>query len=247
MNKQIFKAVALLVGAGMLAAPALAQNSKGSGASFLLSDGGQNSVQSAAGTPAGVAGTGACFDMTGAQSWDLEGDADNIVVDIPIGSGNAMTAVAWDVGLTTVGSSWLSEARVKWTSTGDTTTGLFLTVGIGDDTTGDSEYSSMGFIDLTDNGIPDVMPDADGILRLEFFESFDDNSDAVDADWRNAASPAVCPGISILCTDQNACNSAVALVQGQLAQSVPADAPWAIALLIMLLGGIGFVMVRRFA
>ena len=44
-------------------------------------------------------------------------------------------------------------------------------------------YSSGGIIDFTDNGIPDILALGDGQLPIQFFESFDDNADALDANY----------------------------------------------------------------
>jgi len=161
-------------------------------------------------TTSAPSGSVAEFSAVGVESWDAQLDPDNNVFEVNIGAGNAMTGVSWDVGVATVGASWLSEAQVAFTSTSDTASGLFLTVGAGEDDPGDMEFSSEGVLVFADNMIDDVEVDADGILRIEFFESFDDTADAIDANWRNAAEPFVVPGFGITCTDQAACDAAFA-------------------------------------
>ncbi|NKI34199.1 IPTL-CTERM sorting domain-containing protein [Wenzhouxiangella sp. XN79A] len=189
-----------------------------------------------------------CFSFDGIDSWDGLDDADNIVVDLDIGAGNALTGVGWDIGIATVGASWLSEATIQHSdSTGSSDpNAINLRVGVGSDAPGDQDFTSAGAIVVfADNALPDIVAGPDGILRLQIFEGFDDNPDAVDANMRNAAMPALCPGLALQCSDQAACNAAV----GGLPESqpVPVNSPWALALMMLVLAGLGIVAVRRFA
>ncbi len=189
-----------------------------------------------------------CLSFDGIDSWDGLDDADNIVIDLNIGAGNTLTGVGWDIGVATVGASWLSEATIQHSdSTGSADpNAINLAVGTGDDAPGDQDYTSGGaIVDFSDNGLPEITAGADGILRLQIFEGFDDNTDAIDANMRNAAAPALCPGLALACTDQAACNgAALGLPQSQ---PVPVNNPWALGLLVLVLAGLGFVAVRRFA
>lgn len=116
-----------------------------------------------------------------AASWDEEGDLDNFADSINLGVGSIVTGVGWDVTITTVGASWLSEAVVSFAD-GSNTPGLYLTPGFANGAPGSMAFSSGGIVDLTDNSIPDINLTS-GNLDLEFFESFDDNIDGIDADW----------------------------------------------------------------
>ncbi|KAA0216703.1 MAG: hypothetical protein DYG94_12950 [Leptolyngbya sp. PLA3] len=116
------------------------------------------------------------------ESWDFELDSSNVVAVFDMGGPATIHGIGWDVTLSTVGASWLTEAYVNFGELGGTP-GLYLHPGAGTNSPGTASYSSGGIIDLTDNGIPDVVM-ASGMLRLEFFESFDDVADAVDAYWR---------------------------------------------------------------
>jgi len=181
----------------------------------LLSAGnGTDEVQSLDGAVLAPAGGGPSegVTMTGIESWDALDDADNIIIELDIGAGNTMTGSSFDCGIATVGASWLSEATVQFSdSTGSADpNAINLRPGAGNDASGDQEFSSAGIIDFSDNGLPDIVAGADGILRLQFFEGFDDVADAVDANWRNAAAPAVVAGLGIACTDQAACDEAAA-------------------------------------
>ncbi|MGI9291295.1 MAG: IPTL-CTERM sorting domain-containing protein, partial [Gammaproteobacteria bacterium] len=57
--------------------------------------------------------------------------------------------------------------------------------------------------------LPNLVPNADGEIHLQFVESFDDVPDAIDANHTNNAAPAVCGGLYFECTDQAACDAAV--------------------------------------
>ena len=122
------------------------------------------------------------IDIAGVESWDLAGDSSNTVLTVDLGGGSPITlnGIGWDVTLTTFGGSWLSEATAGFGPSG----GIEVSVspGAGDNFAGTASYSSGGVLDLTDNGIPNSgLPD--GMLRIEFYESFDDAADAVDATW----------------------------------------------------------------
>ncbi|MCL4220469.1 MAG: hypothetical protein KJZ65_03775 [Phycisphaerales bacterium] len=115
------------------------------------------------------------------DSVDLELDPDNVVFVFDMGGPATIHGIGWDVTITALGSSWLTEAYVNFGALGGTP-GLYLHPGAGFSNPGTGSYSSGGIIDLTDNGIPDVVI-ANGMMRLEFFESFDDVSNARDGFW----------------------------------------------------------------
>ena len=129
------------------------------------------------------------FDVTGILSMDLEADVDNevYIVDIasaiglPAGTAVEMDGIGWDVTLTTYDISWLSEATVYFDDTiNPDGSGLYLSVGAGDDLGGSETYSSGGIINFSDVGIANILL-PDGTLRLEFFEGWDDVADGADA------------------------------------------------------------------
>lgn len=122
-------------------------------------------------------------------SWDGLGDPDNTVMLIDmaalfgLASGSAidLNGIGWDVTVSTVGASWLSEATMYFDNqTQDSGAGIFLTVGIGNDFAGTANFTSGGIVKLADAGLPDLVL-ADGVLRIEFWESFDDVADDIDA------------------------------------------------------------------
>lgn len=127
------------------------------------------------------------YDISGQQSWDSLYDSSNTILYVPIPTGKVMTGIGWDVGIATVGGSYLSEATIYFDGSDRDGLGLFLTPGAGDFSPGTGYYSSP-VIDLTDNGIPDIPIQADGLLWIELFESYDDVADSVDADYLNVPS-----------------------------------------------------------
>jgi len=131
------------------------------------------------------------FDLAGIQSWDTLGDASNTVVLLDLaaalglasGTSIAFNGIAWDVTLSTIGGSWLSEAVMYFDDNiAPDLSGLFLTPGVGNSFSGTMSFSSGGILKLADAGIPDVVL-PNGILRIEFFENFDDVANAADANW----------------------------------------------------------------
>lgn len=117
-------------------------------------------------------------DISGINSWDADGSANNesLLADLgmPGFDNYTVLGVGWDVNLETVGASWLSEMVIN---IGD---GVFITPGAGDDMAGVGTYSSGGILDLSDNGIPDIDLGAANEILLTFFEAYDDVVDEVD-------------------------------------------------------------------
>lgn len=164
------------------------------------------------------------IDIGGEQSWDLLSDASNTVLRIALPPGTLMNGIGWDVNLTTVGGSWLSEARFYFDGSDQDFSGLFLTPGVGDNFAGSDAYSSpvLAFRDI---GITDIEVQADGFLYIQLFEGFDDVADAVDADW-------VAPSSLTITYDAPA--------------PVPTMTEWGLIVLgVALLGGVLFMTMRR--
>lgn len=124
--------------------------------------------------------TGVTIDISGMNSWDLQGDPDNELLESALGGGFHIFGISWDVGISTVGESWLSEAVIGIEDE------LFLTLAAGDNFAGTASYSSGGIFDLVAIG-RDFFISEDGILNLEFFELFDDVDGAIDAHFRQGS------------------------------------------------------------
>lgn len=128
--------------------------------------------------PEGVPDSMLSVDITGVESWDLEGDPSNTVLTEVFGAGAVVTGLGYDVTITTVGASWLSEAEFNFGNDGGSV--IFANPGMGDGMPGTATYV-FPLIDLTDNALPNIPVGADNTLYMEFYETFDDVSDAVDA------------------------------------------------------------------
>lgn len=133
------------------------------------------------------------FNVAGIQSWDLVGSPNNTVVlfdaaaalGLPAGSPVTMNGVSWDVTLATEGQSWLSEMRVYFDdAVNPDLSGLFLRPGVSQANPGTGTFSSNGILKF--NSVNPPIPDIvlpNGILRMEFHETFDDVAGAVDGNW----------------------------------------------------------------
>ncbi|NOT29394.1 MAG: IPTL-CTERM sorting domain-containing protein [Planctomycetes bacterium] len=168
------------------------------------------------------------LDISGEESWDPLDDPSNTVVVVPLGVGAAMDGIGWDVNLTTIGGSWLSEARFYFDGSDHDLTGLFLTPGVGNNFGGTNvNFTSGGVIDLTDNAIADIPVLGDGNLYIQLYEGFDDVGDAADATWVAGSELTIS-------------------YSGGGPPAVPTVGEWGlIALGVMLLGGVVVVTMRR--
>jgi hypothetical protein len=162
--------------------------------------------------PAAASADTYVFNVAGAQSFGELGDALNDVFTVNIGANSRITDVAYNVSLTAFSPSWLSEATLGFTSS-DLSEGVFLNPGFADNFSGTASYADSA--SLTDLGL-DFTVGADGILRLEFFEDFDDGSVAPDGVWNSGS-------ITFTYTPSGA-------------GAVPEPATWA-----MMIGGFGMV------
>jgi hypothetical protein len=124
------------------------------------------------------------LDLSGIESWDGASSELNDRFEPFLFPGAHILGVGFDLSITTFNGSWYSEATIGITNAlGD---GVFITPGIGDDFTGTTPrfYTSNGIIDLA-NALPstplDFFLNADGIANIEFFESFDDGQNEIDA------------------------------------------------------------------
>ncbi len=118
----------------------------------------------------------ASVNLGGSNSWDLQGSSFNEILSSAIGAGSQVTAIGWDnVTISTVGASWISEASVNFEDA------VFLTFGPSETFPGTATYSSGGLVDLVGLGLDFTV--ADGSLTMELFDSFDDVSGAIDANY----------------------------------------------------------------
>lgn len=122
-------------------------------------------------------------DVTGAQSHYDFGTAGNQVETYFIGAGSTITDVSYDVSITAFSPSYLSEATLAFTSSDvDAGDGVFLAPGFADAHSGTGNYADSA--NLVDLGLDFSVGD-DGLLRLEYFEDYDDASINPDAVWNS--------------------------------------------------------------
>ena len=123
------------------------------------------------------------FDVSDILSNDEIGAAINEVYNLDLGAGAHITGIGWDIDLYADTPSWLSEIAVQFSAT-DQLNWVSLTPGLDDDFSGSGSYSSGGVIDLVSLGYDFYLND-DGLLRLEFFEQFDDYPGDWDGLWES--------------------------------------------------------------
>jgi hypothetical protein len=121
------------------------------------------------------------FDVSGIFSYDGIGAAINERRAVALAPNATLVGIGWDVRLFADSPSWLSEMVVSFGSTSAEYI-VFLTPGVGDNFPGTRSYSSGGIVDLIGLGL-DFSVDADGLLRLEFFEDFVDFPGDWDGIW----------------------------------------------------------------
>ncbi len=118
--------------------------------------------------------------VAGAQSFAAFGSGSNTVQTFDIGALSRVTAIAFNVSITAFDPSYLSEASLGFTGSDLNGDGVFFTPANGDDVSGTANYS--GTANLVDRGL-DFAVGTDGILRLEYFEAFNDADVSPDALW----------------------------------------------------------------
>ena len=125
------------------------------------------------------------INVTGITSVAVAGAAGNTVLSFNVGAGSSVVGIGWDVNNTATSPSWLSEMAVGFRNT-DNTGGVNLTVGVGDDMPGTAAYSSGGILDLIGLGLS-FTANANGLVRVEFYESFNDSEVNPDGIWNSGS------------------------------------------------------------
>lgn len=120
-------------------------------------------------------------DVAGIQSHGEIDDPQNTVLNFNVGANSLITSVTFDVDITAFFPSYLSEIGLLFEAS-DLTGSLSLFPGGDDDSSGTRAYA--GFYDLADIEGEDrrFNVGSDGILRLQFFDGFDD-FDGADGQW----------------------------------------------------------------
>ena len=122
------------------------------------------------------------INVAGAQSFGARGSAGNQVATYLLGAGAHITSISYNVTIEAFSPSWLSEAGIAFTDSTPITDGVLLNPGIADDISGTRTYSDTA--NLVALGL-DFFLKADGLLRTEFYEDFNDSAVNPDAIWRS--------------------------------------------------------------
>lgn len=119
-------------------------------------------------------------DVTGIQSYDSFGASGNTVLYFYVGANTSVTSFSYDIQLTAHSRSWLSDIKLLFSGS-SVDAGVIFSPGETDNFSGTKAYAEPD-IDLTSLDLAfEVL--SDGILRLEFYESFDDLSASADGNW----------------------------------------------------------------
>ena len=201
----------LVLAAGIAVALAgTAQAAKPSGDGFMFKNARGQHVVSARGSFV-PSGSVPCLSAAGKTSNGVfaSGDANNSVVQLNIGAGNSLTGVAVDASVTANDPSWLAEAQITFSSSDTKDPNAITFTASQTEDPGTEEVTTEGVIMFADVPLGDIPVGADGILRIEWHEDFDDTSVDPDANWAAAAAPTVCQGLRLICTNQSACDVTV--------------------------------------
>lgn len=162
------------------------------------------------GRPGCTGGSTVCLSSAGAtaNAPHFSGDPDNTVRNLQIGAGNTLTGLALDLRVQAQSPSWLSEATLVFSSSNLAGNYTYWSPFEGYQQSGTGNFTSNGVLDLVANNLQ-ITAGSDGILRVEWSETFDDPAVNPDSLWANHPSPTVCPGIRLVCSNQAACDAAV--------------------------------------
>lgn len=111
------------------------------------------------------------------------GDWDNVVRTVDVGANARITGMSFDVDLTAFDPSYLSEMAIAFESS-DFMEGVYFTPAVGYDFPWTERFS--GSADLVELGL-DFQVGEDGLLRIEFFETYDDFWGFADGVWNFAS------------------------------------------------------------
>jgi hypothetical protein len=119
------------------------------------------------------------LDVTGIQSVDLFHSRDNTVLYFDVGANSTITTLSYNIEITAFDVSWLSEMAMAFTNSAGLGVSITPAPGAANRHAGTGHYAA--FIDLDDiNGRFNV--GGDGILRVEFYEHFNDVTGS-DGQW----------------------------------------------------------------
>jgi len=120
------------------------------------------------------------FSIATGESWDSKDSSNNVIENCI--NGSSITGFEYNnVTIKTVGGSFFSEAVMYFSDSNNGNNGLRLTAGAGDESSGTKTFNSNGILDLTDNGLEDIVSLNDGQFIIQLYENIDDAPSAIDA------------------------------------------------------------------
>ena len=125
------------------------------------------------------------INVAGIASEASVGAIGNTVLSFNVGAGASVVGLGWNVNVTAFAPSWLSEMTVGIRNT-DSTGGVSLSVGVNDAASGTQSYSSGSILDLVGLGLS-FTTNANGLVRVEFYESFNDPEVNPDGIWNSGS------------------------------------------------------------
>lgn len=129
--------------------------------------------------------TNTVFDVTGIESREAYLSQANQVFTLQVGAHAEVVGVGWDVNITAFDPSWLADIAVSVEDSDQTLNlGFSLAPGFNVNNPGTAQYSSNGIVNLVALNL-NFQVGADGILRLEFYEDWDDAGVAPDGIWNS--------------------------------------------------------------
>ena len=127
----------------------------------------------------------ASYDLPEVPSWNAVGSAANVVLAYDIGAGSTVSSVGWNVTIEAFAPSWRQDIGLQLSDSAVNFNAVWLNPGAGVSSAGTGTYASAP-VDLGAAGLAFPVL-ANGILRLEFFESFDDGVALQDGIWHSGS------------------------------------------------------------
>ncbi len=129
--------------------------------------------------------TATSYNLPEVASWNAVGDAANVVLSYNIGAGSTISSVGWNVTIEAYAPSWRQDIGLQLSDSAVNFNAVWLNPGAGVSSAGIGTYVSAP-VDLGAIGLAFPVL-ADGVLRLEFFESYDDGVAFQDGVWHSGS------------------------------------------------------------
>ncbi len=167
----------------------------------------------------------------------------NTTIAVDLGPNAVVTGFGGTGTLETIGGSWASEAGLQFFGSNpeETVRLRFLSAQGSSTPAGGSPFNVDPPLDLSDNNLPNIQLGADGILTVEFCETYVDNAGSGDANFLEPST------LTIQCYDCTAPGGGGGPGGGDPIASVPLPSTnlWGLLALALGLGFVGHRAMRR--